>query len=122
MSQREIGAHSGRSQAEISRLLHFHGAGPRARQLRARRRELVKLLSDAGLDNVRVFGSVATGTDRDGSDVDLLATPRRPVGLLALARLERDASRTVGMPVDLVLDDAIRPDLRERILDEAVPL
>ena len=82
----------------------------------------MKLLSDAGLDNVRVFGSVATGTDRDGSDVDLLATPRRPVGLLALARLERDASRTVGMPVDLVLDDAIRPDLRERILDEAVPL
>lgn len=122
LSQREIAAHSGRSQAEINRLLRFHGAGERARQLRANRGALVRLLRGAGLVNVRVFGSVARGQDHEGSDVDILASPRRPIGLLALARLENEASRAVGLPVDLVLDDSIRPDLRARILEEAVPL
>ena len=36
--------------------------------------------------------------------------------------VEQAASALLGVPVDLVLDDAIRPDLRDRILNEAVPL
>ena len=41
---------------------------------------------------------------------------------LRLAQVEQAASALLYVPVDLVLDDAIRPDLRDRILNEAVPL
>ena len=122
MTQREIARHSNRSQAEINRLLRFHGRTPRARQLRAKRSELLALLKTHGLTHVRVFGSVASGTDREGSDVDLLVTADRPLGLLAQSGIEIDAAELVGLPVDLVFDDAIRTDLRERILATAVPL
>lgn len=122
MSQREIAAHSGRSQAEVNRLLRFHGTSPRARRLRERRGGLVELLSGAGMTNARVFGSVATGRDHEGSDVDLLVTATEPMGLLALSRVELEASELLGLPVDLLLDNSIRPDLRDRILAEAVAL
>lgn len=122
MSQREIAAHSNRSQPEIRRLLQFHGTSPHARMLRARRDELVGLLAAHGLTNVRVFGSTASGHDTEDSDIDLLVTAEAPLGLLAQARVELAASELLGVPVDLVLDDAIRPDLRERIMSEAIAL
>ena len=122
MTQREIAAHSNRSQPEIRRLLQFHGTSPHARRLRARRDELVGLLAAHGLRNVRVFGSTASGRDTEDSDIDLLVTAEAPLGLLAQARAELAASELLGVPVDLVLDDAIRPDLRERIVGEAIAL
>ena len=76
---------------------------------------------DGGRD-VRVFGSVATGQDHKSSDVDLLFTMARPLSLMQLGALERDVSRVVGCPVDLVPDTVLRPDLRDRILAEAVAL
>jgi len=85
MSQREIAAHSNRSQPEIRRLLQFHGTSPHARRLRARRDELVGLLAAHGLRNVRVFGSTASGRDTEDSDIDLLVTAEAPLGLLAQA-------------------------------------
>jgi len=123
MSQRQIAAHSNRGQPEIRRLLQFpRHTSPHARRLRARRGELVGLLAAHGLRNVRLFGSTASGSDTDDSDIDLLVTAAAPLGLLAQARVELAASELLGVPVDLVLDDAIRPDLRERILAAAIAL
>jgi predicted nucleotidyltransferase len=122
MTQREIARRSNRSQAEINRLLRFHGTTPHARRLRGRRVELTDLLGRRGLTNVRVFGSVAAGADHESSDIDLLVTATHPLGLLAQASVEIEATDLLGIPVDLVFDDAIRPDLRTRILATAVPL
>jgi predicted nucleotidyltransferase len=69
-----------------------------------------------------VTGCVATGTDSDGSDIDLLFTMHRPLSLLALGRLEREIAQLVGVHVDLVPDSALRPAMRERALAEAVQL
>ena len=79
-------------------------------------------MAAAGGRDVRVFGSVATGDDHEGSDIDLLFTMDRPLSLMQLAALERDVSQVVGCPVDLVPDTVLRPDLRDRILAEAVAL
>lgn len=122
MTQQDIAKQIGRSQPEVSRLLHFHGSSPRARRLMASRRELIDRVTQAGGSNLRVFGSVASGTDSDGSDVDLIFDMRRPLGLFELARVERDLAAILGTPVDLVPESALRPGLRERVLAEAVPL
>ncbi len=122
MTQQDIAKQIGRSQPEVSRLLHFHGSSPRARRLMAARRELIDRVTQAGGSNLRVFGSVASGTDSDGSDVDLIFDMRRPLGLFELARVERDLAAILGTPVDLVPESALRPGLRERVLAKAVPL
>ena len=122
LSQKEIARLIGRSQPEVSRLLHFHGTTPLARRLRAARRQVIETVKAAGGSNVRVFGSVATGQEHEGSDIDLLFRMDQPLGLMDLAGLEIELGTILHADVDLVPDTNIRPTMRERILAEAVPL
>jgi predicted nucleotidyltransferase len=122
MTQAEIARQIGRSQPEVSRLLHFHGTSVLAMQLRRHAAQIRKLVADAGGTDVRVFGSVAVGADHEGSDIDLLFHMGPPLSLMELGGLEHRIGALVGSPVDLVPDAAIRPELRERILAEAVAL
>lgn len=122
MTQAEIGREIGRSQPEVSRLLHFHGTGPRAMALRKHRKEVEHIMRQAGGRHLRVFGSVGTGTDHDGSDIDLLFTPTKPMSLMTQVRLQFALQDIVGFPVDLIPDTLLKPHMKERILAEAVPL
>jgi predicted nucleotidyltransferase len=122
MTQKQIAAEIGRSQPEVSRLLHFCGTSALGRRLRKNASAIQQLVAEAGGADVRVFGSVATGLDGDDSDIDLLFTPSEPLSLMRLGRLEQDIRHLVGVEVDLVPDSALRPHLRERVLAEAVPL
>lgn len=122
MTQVEIAIEIGRSQPEVSRLLHFHGTSPSARRLRRHAGEIRRLLGQAGGSHVRVFGSVATGTDHDGSDVDLLFSMGTPLSLMELEALQQQVSSLLGVPVDLVPETSLRPELRDRVLAEAVAL
>ena len=122
MSQTQIAAEIGRSQPEVSRLLHFHGTTPLARRLRQHSSEIRRLVADAGGSNVRVFGSVATGQDHEGSDIDLLFTMGTPLSLMQLGFLEQQLSDVLDTEVDLVPDSVLRPQFRDRALAEAVSL
>lgn len=122
MTQTQIAAAIGRSQPEVSRLIHFHGTSPRARQLRAHAAEIRQLVAQAGGSDVRVFGSVATGEDHEGSDVDLVFTARSPMSLMRLGALEYQLTELLGVGVDLVAEGSLRPEFRDRVLAEAVPL
>lgn len=122
MTQSEIARQIGRSQPEVSRLLRFHGTSALSRNLRHNADQIRRLVSEVGGSRVRVFGSVATGTDRPDSDVDLLFVMEKPLSLMQLGRLEQRLADLLGVPVDLVPESALRPDLRERVVSEAVPL
>ena len=122
LTQAQIAQLIGRSQPEVSRLLRFHGRGPLARRLRRHAREVRELIDQAGGSNVRVFGSVATGTEHAGSDIDLLFDMGTPMGLMELGTLERRLSELLGADVDLIPAATLRPDLCDRVLTEAVAL
>lgn len=122
MTQKQIAQQIGRSQPEVSRLLRFHGTTPLARRLRRSAVELRQILAEAGGSHLRVFGSVSTGQDHEGSDVDLIFTMDRPLSLMELGRLEQRLAEVIGVPVDLVPDSTLRPDLQDRVLAEAVAL
>ena len=122
LTQAQIATLIGRSQPEVSRLLRFHGRGPLALRLRQHAREVRELIDQAGGSNVRVFGSVATGTEQTGSDIDLLFDMGTPMSLMELGALERHLSELLGAPVDLIPTSALRPDLRDLVLAEAVTL
>lgn len=122
MTQTQIAREIGRSQPEVSRLLRLHGTSPLAQNLRRNASQIRQIVAEAGGSRVRVFGSVATGQDRPDSDVDLLFVMGAPLSLMQLGRLEQEIAHLLGAPVDLIPESALRPDLRERALSEAVAL
>ena len=122
MTQQQIARETGRSQPEISRLLRFHGTSPLGRRLRAHRSDVIAMVEAAGGGDVRVFGSVAEGTDGGGSDVDLLFTMDDALSLMGLARLEVELEELIGADVDLVPESSLRPGIRDRVLRQAVLL
>jgi predicted nucleotidyltransferase len=73
-----------------------------------------------GVSAIFVFGSAARNEAREQSDVDLLVDFERPVGLFEFMHLRRVLSDLVGRPVDLVTRAALKPQLRDRILSEAI--
>lgn len=77
-------------------------------------------LHQHGVKELSIFGSVARGTANIDSDVDLLVTFERPVGLFEFIRLQKLLEEWLNRPVDLVTEDALRPELRDRILKEAI--
>lgn len=83
-------------------------------------RENRALLDTYGVARLSLFGSVARDEAREGSDIDLLVEFNRAVGLFEFVRLKRALGELVGHPVDLVTPGALKPQLRDRILGEAV--
>lgn len=96
--------------------------GPRARELRRHRRELIEAARAHGARNLRVFGSVARGEDTPDSDIDLLVDLAPGRTLLDLAGLREDASEILKAPVDVAIEAILKPRAREHALREAVPL
>lgn len=72
------------------------------------------------LGNVRVFGSVARGTDRLGSDIDLLVTAEPGVGLFDISAFALELEELLGAPVDVLTDGGLDPE--SRIAAEALIL
>jgi uncharacterized protein len=75
-----------------------------------------------GITNLAVFGSVVRGEAREGSDVDILADIPPHMNLFDLMEAELYLCDLLDMDVDLVSRAEIRPELRERILAEAVTI
>lgn len=72
--------------------------------------------------NVRVFGSVLHGEDRDGSDLDLLVDPTPQTTLFDLARIQGKLQTMLGVPVDVLTPKALPEKFRDRVLSEAAPI
>ncbi|RLG57218.1 MAG: nucleotidyltransferase, partial [Candidatus Hydrothermarchaeota archaeon] len=60
------------------------------------------------------------GEQREASDVDILVEFYETPDLLKFIELERYLEEILGVKVDLVRKQAIREELRERILKEVV--
>jgi len=85
------------------------------------REAMPELEQDFGVESLAVFGSVARGDAEASSDVDLLVQFRgEPPGLFEYVRLERHLSALLDRSVDLVMESALKPRLRDRILAESV--
>ena len=72
--------------------------------------------------NPRVFGSVLHGTDRDGSDLDLLVDALPGATLLDLGGLQDDLELLLGVHVDLLTPGDLPLKFRAKVLAEAQPV
>ncbi len=65
-----------------------------------------------------IFGSFARNEQREGSDLDLLVTFEETPGLFQYIELENFISDLLGIKVDLVMEEALKPNIKERVLKE----
>lgn len=77
-------------------------------------------LQQFGVKSIAVFGSMVREEARPDSDIDILVEFDRPIGLLAFLRLQHRLEDLLGRRVDLVTPAALKRQLRDRILKEAV--
>ncbi|RCK72532.1 MAG: Nucleotidyltransferase [Anaerolineae bacterium] len=91
-------------------------------RLREKRAEILQICAKYGARNVRVFGSVARGEADELSDIDLLVEFEPGRSLLDHAGLWLELEALLGCQVDVVSERGIKPRIRERVLEEALPL
>ena len=90
--------------------------------LKTHREEILAIARQHGASNVRVFGSVARGESGPDSDIDILVDLEPGRSLLDHAQLQIDLEALLGRKVDVVTARGLRPRLRDRVLQEAIPL
>lgn len=83
---------------------------------------LALVAAERGFSRLAVFGSVARGDARSGSDIDLIVQPPPDAGLRELASLRALFARILARPVDLVTYGGLKPGSDDDILEEAVEL
>lgn len=88
----------------------------------AKRQDILDAAARHGAKNVRVFGSVARGDSNDDSDVDLLVDIEAGGTWSALESLSEELSRLLGRKVDISTERDLRPRVRRRAIEEAIPL
>jgi hypothetical protein len=71
---------------------------------------------------VRIFGSVARGEGGPESDLDLLIALERGRGFRDLMDFCEEAESVLRRRIDVVLEDALSPYIRDRVLREALAL
>ncbi len=108
---------------------HIRGFAGRIRKMRTLEEVRGILQSQAdilaeryGVQIVGIFGSYARGQQNEQSDLDLLVEYLKPISLLELIGAELYLSDVLGLKVDLVPRRAVRKELREAILREAIPV
>ena len=72
--------------------------------------------------NLEVFGSYVHGEQKSNSDLDVLVEFSKTVDLFEYIELENYLSEKLGVKVDLVMKDTLKPRIKEKILNEAIPI
>lgn len=86
------------------------------------RQLLPMIMEQYQVKSLGIFGSFVRQEQRADSDLDLLVTFVEPPSLLRFIELENYLSDQLGIQVDLVMQDALKPALGSQILQEAVPV
>ena len=90
--------------------------------VKSKREQILRVARRHGVTRVRVFGSMARGDAGPQSDIDLLIdvgaepSPWFPGGLVA------ELEELLGRRVQVVTEHGLDALLRDRVLQEAVPL
>ena len=90
--------------------------------LETHRRAVVAAVRRHRVTNARVFGSVARGTDVEGSDVDILVDALPETTLFDLGALQVELEDMLGVRADVSTPQDLPESVRNAVLAEARPL
>lgn len=93
-----------------------------SQRLQAAREEVLAVAHRHGASNLRMYGSVARGQDRPGSDLDLLVDLGQGCSLLEVIALRQELEALLNCQVDLAEAQQLHPLIRDQIMAEAKAL
>jgi len=79
-----------------------------------------RLEQEYPISELGIFGSYARGEQQSDSDLDVLVAFEQPVSLFDLVRLENELTDELGVEVDLVTKDSLKPRIESRVADDLV--
>jgi hypothetical protein len=99
------------------------GRQPDAGAIRETLRQQLPLLGEQfGVASLGLFGSYVRREAGPASDVDVLVRFYRTPGLIRFVELENYLSDLLGIDVDLVMAEALKPNVARRVLAEVEPV
>jgi predicted nucleotidyltransferase len=86
------------------------------------RQQIPMLTERYNVETLEVFGSYVRSEQKKDSDLDVLVTFKEDPSLLTYIAIENYLSDLVGIKVDLVMKDSLKPKIGQQILREAIPV
>jgi uncharacterized protein len=86
------------------------------------RQNLPEITRRFQVKSLSLFGSYVQGRQRKKSDLDILVEFNEPPSFFEFLALERHLSHLLGVKVDLVMKEALKPTIGKHVLAEAVPI
>ena len=90
--------------------------------LKTLHRQIPILAERYSVETLEVFGSYVRDEQKQDSDLDVLVTFKEDPSLLTYIAIENYLSDLLGVKVDLVMKDSLKPKIGEQILSEAIPV
>jgi predicted nucleotidyltransferase len=90
--------------------------------LAAHRDEIREIVLSHHAKNARVFGSVASGTDTEESDLDVLIDPTPDTTLFDIGAIRYKLKLLLGVSVDVLTPRALPEKFRQSVLESALPI
>lgn len=86
------------------------------------RQQIPMLTERYSVETLEVSGSYVRSEQNQDSDLDVLITFKEDPSLLTYMAIENYLSDLLGIKVDLVMKDSLKPKLGQQILREAIPV
>ena len=86
------------------------------------RQQIPMLAERYHVETLEVFGSYVRSEQKKDSDLDVLVTFKEDPSLLTYIAIENYLSDLLGIKVDLVMKDSLKPKIGQQILREAIPV
>lgn len=83
---------------------------------------ILKILIPFQPSRVGIFGSVARGEGKPGSDLDILVNFTKRLTLLDLIDMEDQLSKSLNCKVDLVTERSVHPQIKKYIQKDIIYL
>jgi len=84
-------------------------------------RQQIPMLAECySVETLEVFGSYVRSEQRKDSDLDILVTFQEVPSLLTFLAIENYLSDLLGIKVDLVMKDSLKPKTGQQILRESI--
>ena len=85
--------------------------------------KIIPILKQYDIKKAGIFGSMAKGEDEEDSDIDILVDiDNDDISLLDFVDIKLELEGVLNKKVDLVEYSTIKPLIKDRILNEEVPI
>lgn len=79
---------------------------------------IIDILKPYNPKRIGLFGSFARNEEKESSDIDILFSLHKPIGLFTLAKIHDDLELKLQKKVDLISENGLNKFIKEKVLNE----